>query len=197
MSSIVLAASLAIVSVLAIVAISRWIHLARLVANNRQKLEDLVNDVRLGRPANFHEAQALLGAQSSDALNDLVVLCGANNDRDNNLRALGTSAEAVLDRHERLASQLNTHQSAINETQEAAENANTGITLLNKGATELANSVADSSAAIEETFASIKIVSDNMTSLADTVNNVSAAISELAVSINHVASNAQEANELS
>lgn len=197
MSSIVLAASLAIVSVLAIVAISRWIHLARLVANNRQKLEDLVNDVRLGRPADFHEAQALLGPQSSDALNDLVVLCGANNDRDNNLRALGTSADAVLDRHERLASQLNTHQSALNETQEAAENANTGITQLNKGATELANSVADSSAAIEETFASIKIVSDNMTSLADTVNNVSAAISELAVSINHVASNAQEANELS
>jgi len=157
----------------------------------------LVNDVRLGRPANFHEAQALLGSQSSDALNDLVVLCGGNNDRDNSLRALGTSAEAVLDRHERLASQLNTHQSAINETQEAAENANTGITQLNRGATELANSVAYSSAAIEETFASIKIVSDNMTSLSDTVNNVSAAISELAVSINHVASNAQEANELS
>ncbi|MDP9017386.1 MAG: methyl-accepting chemotaxis protein [Candidatus Eremiobacteraeota bacterium] len=190
-------ASLALALILAGVAITQWIRLARLVADNRAKVGDLVNDVRLGRPANFHDAAALLGSESGAALNDLVAMCSGNNTRDNQLRALGTSADAVLERHERLSQLLQTHQDAVGETQAAAQTANTGISLLNTGAVELANSVADSSAAIEQTFASIKIVSDNMGSLADTVNNVSAAIGELAVSINHVAGNAQEANQLS
>lgn len=197
MNLAVLASALAIVAILAALAIFGWIRLSRVVATNRGRVTELVNDVRLGRPANFHEVERLLGPDASASLNDLVALSGTNNDRDNSLRALGTSADAVIERHQLLSAQLATHQSAIDETQSAADTANTGIGMLNHGAQELANSVADSSAAIEQTFASIKIVSDNMTSLADTVNNVSAAISELAVSINHVAGNAQEANQLS
>ena len=197
MTMTALYAASAFLLVLALLASTQWIRQARRLASNRQKLAELVSDVHLGRPANFHAIERLVGAENADALNDLVALSSANNDRDNHLRALGTSAEAVLQRHEQLAQNLQTHQDAIGQTRAAANTANTGISQLNYGAVELANSVADSSAAIEETFASIKIVSDNMSSLADTVNNVSAAISELAVSINAVAGNAQEANELS
>ena len=197
MNQSALLALLAIAAVLAFVAAARWIHFARLVGSGRERLAALLGDVRLGRPANFHELCALVGAANGDALNDLVALCASTNDRENQLRALGSSVDAVVDRHERLGTLLDSHQEAVGETKSAAVTAGGGINQLNHSATELANSVADSSAAIEETFASIKIVSDNMTSLADTVNSVSAAIGELAVSVNQVAGNAQEANQLS
>ncbi len=178
--SLIAASALAIAAILlATIAVVQRVRLARLLARNRSRVAGLVNDVRLGRPANFHEVEALLGREGSSSLNDLALLCAAGKERDNHLRALGTSADAVLDRNQLLGRQLANHQTAIAATQQAADSANTGIGSLNAGALQLANSVADSSAAIEQTFASIKIVSDNMTSLADTVDNVSAAIGDL------------------
>ena len=197
MNAAAAASALAIAVALAILALVQWVRLSRRIAVNRRRISELVDRIRVGRPADFHEIEALAGAEGSACLNDLVALCATGNDRENHLRALCTSAQSMLERHEILTGQLYTHRSAIQETQAAAGAANAGIDSLNRGALELADSVADSSAAIEQTFASIKIVSDNMGSLTDTVDNVSAAIGELAVSVNQVAGNAQEANQLS
>jgi methyl-accepting chemotaxis protein len=171
MNLTVLEAGLALITLFAILATVRWVQLSRLVAGDRERL--------------------------AAALDDVDVLTQAAMQRGNQLLALGTTADALLEGHDHLGTILQTHTEAVGDTKAAALAAGGGINQLNHSAVELANSVSDSSAAIEQTFASIKIVSDNMGGLADTVNNVSAAISQLAVSVNQVAGNAQEANQLS
>ena len=190
-------AALILAALVAVIAVANTLRLRRMDGFYRRKLDELLADAKVGRPADFREAAALLGEANAQSLNDFVALVGVSTQRANDLLALGSAADGVVERQERLGTQLALHTEAIAETKDAARRANGGINSLNASAEALANSVADSSAAIEETFASIKIVSDNMGGLSDTVNNVSAAIGELAASITHVAGNAQEANQLS